>query len=64
MSAGRGAARPSARQRAKPISLAWRVRSTLAFGHEAGWSIAIATTAASISGSTRFFKIGLRRDIS
>ena len=31
---------------------------------QAGWSIAIATTAASISGSTRFFRIGLRRDIS
>src|SRR5271165_1144494 len=31
---------------------------------QAGWSIAIATTAASISGSTRFFRIGLRRDSS
>ena len=30
---------------------------------QAGW-ITIATTAASISGATRFFKIGLRRDIS
>jgi hypothetical protein len=31
---------------------------------QAGWSIAMATTAASISGSTRFFRIGFRRDIS
>jgi hypothetical protein len=31
---------------------------------QAGWSIAIATTAASISGATRFFQTGLRRDNS
>jgi hypothetical protein len=55
-SAGRGGARPSARRRAKPRSLAWPVRSRRAFGHEAGSSIAIAATAASISGGARFFK--------
>ena len=37
---------------------------------QAGWppdhspGVAMAATAASISGSTRFFRIGLRRDIS
>jgi len=31
---------------------------------QAGWSTAMAATASSISGSTRFFRIGLRRDIS
>ena len=30
----------------------------------AGWSIAMAATAAAISGGARFFRIGLRRDIS
>jgi len=31
---------------------------------QAGWSTAIATTAASMSGAVRFFKMGLRRLIS
>src|SRR5271165_7198062 len=55
-SADHGAARPSAPRTARSTFPAWPVRWRPASGHEAGWSIAIAATAASISGGARFFK--------
>ena len=63
-SAGRGAARPSVRRTARWIIPCLASSLATCVCPQAGWSIAMATTASSIAGATRFFRIGLRRDSS